>query len=77
MAVVIESDSERRLSSRTFLVLDPTPSKKNINDDSNIGGTLVEGPTTGLTDDGIAMTSTLVIAGGDRVAAVAPDKLLG
>lgn len=39
MIVVMGLDSKGRLSSRIFLVLDPAPSKENINDGSEVGGT--------------------------------------
>lgn len=46
MMVVMGADFEGGLSSRIFLVLNPTPSKENINDGSDERGTLVEGPNT-------------------------------
>lgn len=75
--MVMGANSKGELSSRTFLVLHPTSSKKNINDDSDEGGTLVESPTPGSMEDDVVMTFTLAIAGEGRVVVVAPDRLLG
>lgn len=75
--MVIGADSKGELSFRTFSVLDPAPSKENINNGSDVGGILIKGPTLRMMDDEVVMTSMLAIAGGGRVVAVVPSKLLG
>lgn len=77
MMVVMGVESERGLSFRIFLVLDSAPLKENIGDGSKVGGTPVKGPTPGLRDEEVAMTSILPTVGGGRVAAVAPGRLHG
>lgn len=44
--VVMEANSEGRLFSKTFPVLDLASSKENINEALEVEGTLVEGPTS-------------------------------
>lgn len=44
--VVMEANSEGRLSTKTFPVLDLASSKENINEALEVEGTLVEGPTS-------------------------------
>lgn len=66
MIVALEADSESGLSYKMFLVLDPTTLKENINEASEVGGTLADDPAPGSIDEDVAMTSIFAATSGQE-----------
>lgn len=73
--VVMGAESKGGLSSKPFPILDAASLKENINETLELRGTLVEGPTPGLVDEEVEMTSILTIICGAMIATAAPSKL--
>lgn len=73
--IVMGADSERGLSSKMFLVVDPVVSKENISEISEAGGTLVESSVPGSVDEEVAVTSMFAAAGGAMVIGAIVGKL--